>query len=146
MILASASNARHVLLEKAGIVHKVIVSDIKEEEFQETNVQKLVQELSLAKATSVLKNCLRKDIDSGEAFEEFLVLGCDSLFEFEGTVLGKPRDFEDAINRLKLISSKSGFIHTSHSLLVMSSSLNFESKKAFKCVLKEVITTKFKFT
>ena len=46
-----------------------------------------------------------------------LIIGCDSTFEFEGESLGKPGTPELAIERARLLSGKSGYLHTGHSVI-----------------------------
>ena len=79
-ILASASPARLAALRAAGTRPEVIVSDVDEAEFAETDPAKLVEQLAIAKAISV----------AGTISEPALVLGCDSLLDIDGFALGKP--------------------------------------------------------
>ena len=91
LILASASNARRQLLEKAGIPHLVIISGLSEENFDNLKPKELVKQLSIAKAKQVSKKVLfeqKKDLSKNIV----TVLGCDSIFEFQGEVFGKPKD------------------------------------------------------
>jgi septum formation protein len=47
---------------------------------------------------------------------EALVLGCDSMLEFEGESLGKPGSYEVAVQRWKRMRGKIGVLHTGHAL------------------------------
>jgi len=42
------------------------------------------------------------------------VLGCDSMLELDGRVLGKPRDAEDAAARWRDMRGRTGVLHTGH--------------------------------
>ena len=53
LLLASASPARRRLLEQAAIAHRVAVSGVEEEAFEEADARRLVQRLAEAKATAV---------------------------------------------------------------------------------------------
>jgi len=46
-----------------------------------------------------------------------LIIACDSTFEFEGASLGKPLTPEVAKERARLLSGKSGYLHTGHCIL-----------------------------
>lgn len=46
-----------------------------------------------------------------------LVLGCDSMLELDGRVLGKPRDAADAAARWRDMRGRSGVLHTGHWLV-----------------------------
>src|SRR5688500_17028313 len=52
-----------------------------------------------------------------EAAERVVVLGCDSVLEFDSDVLGKPADAVDAIARWKRMRGRSGILHTGHCLI-----------------------------
>lgn len=46
-----------------------------------------------------------------------LVLGCDSVFEFEGVAYGKPHTAEAARERISAMSGNYGVLHTGHALV-----------------------------
>ena len=45
-----------------------------------------------------------------------LVLGCDSVLAFDGEILGKPADADEAIKRWQAMRGRSGVLHTAHHL------------------------------
>lgn len=49
-----------------------------------------------------------------------LILGCDSLFEVNGQIHGKPHDAAVAAQRLKAMRGASGTLHTGHTLIDLS--------------------------
>ncbi|MDR1767707.1 MAG: Maf family nucleotide pyrophosphatase [Propionibacteriaceae bacterium] len=51
--------------------------------------------------------------------ETTVVIGCDSLFEFEGEVFGKPGTPERARERCRRVSGRSGLLHTGHTVVVL---------------------------
>ena len=72
-------------------------------------------------------------------------MGCDSLFEFEGEVFGKPINKEQLISRWERMSGKSGFLHTGHCLILIdNSNKDMKSISLKKCCL-EVVSTKIEF-
>jgi septum formation protein len=106
-VLASASPARLATLTRAGVVPEVMVSDIDEAAVSAASVSDLVATLATVKARVVAS---RLDGDA-------LILGCDSLLEFDGEGLGKPTDAEEAMRRWRRMRGKSGVLHTGHCLI-----------------------------
>jgi len=109
-ILASASPARLATLRSAGLSPEVQVSGFDESLIAIEDTAELVQALAAAKAHEVA------DRVDGDA----LVLGCDSLLEFDGVGLGKPADADEAVRRWRTVSGRSGVLHTGHTLLVVT--------------------------
>ena len=118
LVLASGSKARHQLLKKAKIPHTVIISNFNESSVKENEPKKLVQQLSFHKASKVASELISsiktKHIPPRN---DKIILGCDSVFEFDGQVLGKPKNETEAIDRLTSMSSKNGILHTGHTML-----------------------------
>jgi len=111
IVLASASPSRKRLLESVGIAPTIKVSGVDEEtpELLALPPADLVIALAILKAHTVFKNS--PDLTNA------LIIGCDSTFEFEGQSLGKPGSRENAIERCRLLSGKSGYLHTGHSVI-----------------------------
>ncbi|GAA2402821.1 Maf-like protein [Catellatospora methionotrophica] len=116
-ILASASPARRTLLDAAGIDAEVIVSGVDEDAVEATTAEALSGVLARMKAHAVEQR-LRH---SAAAPERALVLGCDSVLAFDGQILGKPDDAEDAIKRWQAMRGRSGVLHTGHCLVELPS-------------------------
>jgi septum formation protein len=112
LILASASPARTKLLSDAGIAHTVLVSDVDEDavtaKYGVTDPHDTALLLARAKAEAVAA--------LPEA-EGALVLGCDSVFEFEGQAHGKPYTPEVARERIRRMRNNNGILHTGHWLI-----------------------------
>tara|TARA_B100000965_G_scaffold40327_1_gene29655 strand:+ start:1383 stop:2018 length:636 start_codon:yes stop_codon:yes gene_type:complete len=120
-LLASASKARQRLLDQIDLRYKVIVSDFDETQVKESDPLIKVKLLAKGKAVSALKK-LNKVNQGSNPFQA--LLGCDSLFEFDGEIFGKPINQEQLISRLQRMSGKSGFLHTGHYLISID---NFKS-------------------
>ena len=114
LLLASASPARRRLLEQAAVPHRVQVSGVEEEGIWEPDPFLLVQRLAEAKAQAVAQAAAQKAVDA--------ILGCDSLFVFQGDVFGKPRDGEEAVQRWLRMAGSWGELLTGHCLIPLSSS------------------------
>ncbi|MCQ6269854.1 Maf family nucleotide pyrophosphatase [Pseudarthrobacter sp. R1] len=112
LILASQSPARTKLLAEAGIRHTVLVSDVDEDAVQArygvTDAHDTALLLARAKAEAVAA--------LPEA-EGALVLGCDSVFEFDGEAHGKPYTAAVARERMLRMSGNAGVLHTGHWLV-----------------------------
>ena len=106
LILASASPARLRTLQAAGLRPEVIVSGVDEEGVEAENTAELALKLAQLKAVAVAATQPRA-----------LVIGCDSVLEFEGEVLGKPADAADATERWRRMRGQSGVLHTGHCVI-----------------------------
>ena len=142
LVLASASKARQKLLDQISLKHKVIVSDFDETQLQELDPILKAKLLAKGKANVVLKKLIKEN-QTNNTFQA--LLGCDSLFEFEGEIFEKPINKEQLISRWKRMSGKSGFLHTGHYLISLD-----KFKSDIKSILlnkfcEEVVTTKIEF-
>ena len=135
-VLASASKARQKLLDQIALKHKVIVSDFDETKLQEVDPILKVKLLAKGKADSALKK-LREENHALKTFQA--LLGCDSLFEFEGEIFEKPINQEQLISRWQRMSGKSGILHTGHYLLSLD---NIKSNKLNKSNIKSISLNK----
>lgn len=115
IVLASASPARKLLLENAGIDPVIRVSNLDEDAIANENNWKTPEEIALglaiAKASAVAKEF---------ANTNSIIIGCDSVMEFDGEPHGKPLDHQTALARLKVLSGGSGHLHTGHCVIRIS--------------------------
>lgn len=107
LVLASASPARLSTLRAAGIEPEVIVSGVDESLLDGLAAEELALQLAELKAATVAAR-----LDGRES----LVLGCDSVLELAGEVLGKPADADEAVARWRLMRGHSGVLHTGHAV------------------------------
>lgn len=108
IVLASQSPARLKLLRNIGIEPVVIVSHVDEDAVAHqkgwSSPHDLAQGLAIAKAEAVAATL---DFDA-------IVIGCDSVMEFDGVAYGKPLDVADALERVAALSGNRGFLYTGH--------------------------------
>ncbi len=110
LFLASGSPRRKELLARTGVVFSVVVSN-GEENTNLTDPAETVEKLSQDKAISVAD---RLENES----EPCLIIGADTVVAFEGKILGKPSDEEDALDTLLKLQGKSHQVYTGVTLLV----------------------------
>ncbi|PRZ33880.1 septum formation protein [Antricoccus suffuscus] len=111
VVLASRSPARRAILRAAGIDPEVVVSGVDEDavlaSMGAASPAQQVIGLATAKATAVASKL-------GPVDGPTVVIGCDSMFEMDGEVRGKPIDEDDAVRRLSAMRGNSGILHTGH--------------------------------
>src|SRR4051794_41003602 len=108
LVLASASPARRALLKAAGIDVDVLVSGVDESLVEAEDASTLSLALARMKARTV---AARMPGEPG-----VFVLGCDSVLAFDGEILGKPADADEATARWQKMRGRSGVLHTGHHL------------------------------
>jgi septum formation protein len=106
VILASSSPRRSELLRGLGVEFRVVPSDADEAHNEQLTATEISQLNAYRKARSVAKK-----------FPDALVLGADTLVYLETTLLGKPRNLEDAYRMLKQLQGKTHEVVTGVCLL-----------------------------
>lgn len=101
IILASASPRRKELLKQIVENFEIIPAAGEERADLTAPPEKIV--------------CALAESKCGEVFEknaDGVVIGCDTIVYFKGTVLGKPASREEAEATLKMLSGKTHFVYT----------------------------------
>lgn len=111
VILASASPARLEVLRRAGVDAEVIVSGVDEDAVQVAEPAALALTLARMKAAAVAGQLPTSDAP-------MVVIGCDSLLEFDDEAQGKPADAAEAAARWRAMRGCSGVLHTGHRVIV----------------------------
>ena len=108
IILASNSPRRRELLERIGITNFTIAAPNVDESVEPgLSPADTVEELSLRKARAAAQNF------SPDA----LILAADTVVALDGTVLGKPRDKDDAFAMLSSLSGREHRVYTGVTVL-----------------------------
>lgn len=95
IILASKSPRRKEILENADVTFEIVVSDADESVIPKSIRPELyVSELALLKATSV----------AGQINGNYYVIGSDTIVEYDGEFLGKPKSEDEAFDIIKSLS------------------------------------------
>lgn len=109
VILASASPRRRELLAQIGMDFKVIISKA-DENISEPAPEQLVMKLSNIKAMAVYEEHSIED-------EATIILGADTVVAFDGKVLGKPKDTQQAKEMLSMLSDNTHQVFTGVTIL-----------------------------
>ncbi|WP_309135771.1 nucleoside triphosphate pyrophosphatase [Cellulomonas sp.] len=128
LLLASASPARRATLTAAGFDPLVAVSGVDEdatlaaarERFGDLDPADAVLVLAQAKVEDVARRLASDetfDVAGWDGEDDLVLLGCDSMLELDGEVLGKPADADDAVARWRAMRGRSGVLHTGHWLV-----------------------------
>lgn len=99
VILASASPRRADILKKYGIQFRQISSGAEEPG-------------AFLAEDAAMNNAKVKAADISRQYPQEIVLAADTVIEFEGEVIGKPSDPDDAIRILKCLSGKIHYVTT----------------------------------
>ena len=135
LVLASQSPARLATLKSAGVIPEVVVSGVDEdkvladatERFGDLDPADAVLVLAQAKAEKVASRLEDARDNAGtdvsdavgdapvepvENPADVIVVGCDSMLEFDGVVVGKPADAETARERWRSMRGGKGVLHS----------------------------------
>jgi septum formation protein len=112
--LASASPARLATLRSAGIEPIIVVSEVDEDAVV---AAARAAGYALPPKEVVLFLARAKAHDVSARVAAGVVLGCDSMLEFDGQVVGKPADATSATVRWRAMRGRSGVLHTGHWLV-----------------------------
>lgn len=113
LVLASASPARLALLRRAGLDPAVAVSGVDEGALEAAlGPDPAAGDVALTLAQAKARAVAARPESAGA-----IVVGCDSVLEFEGRALGKPEDAEEAVARWFEMRGRSGVLRTGHWLV-----------------------------
>ena len=120
LVLASQSPARLATLQSAGVEPRVIVSNVDEDAVLAAadHAHREFEGGALPAADAVLALARAKaEAVAAAHTTEAIVLGCDSMLEFGGAVLGKPESAATARERWLEMRGRTGVLHTGHWLV-----------------------------
>lgn len=116
LVLASGSQRRRELLTMCGYDYEIIVSNA-DETIDESDPESFVRALSFRKAKEVFDRLF------AAGRRDFAVIGSDTVvaFQKEGetkpVIIGKPKDAEDAVRILSMLSGKTHRVFTGVSVI-----------------------------
>lgn len=103
LILASASIGREYLLKGLKIPYRIIPSKIDEEKIVGKNLVETVKLRAKLKGENVAESITRRyKLDA----RSYFILSADTEVIIDKQLLGKPKDYKDAVRMLKMLSGK----------------------------------------
>ena len=132
IILASKSPRRQELLKGIGLPFSILTKEVDESYSSEMPVFDVAPFLSYKKA---------KSFEDKELPENYMVITADTVVIVGDKILGKPKDFEDACNMLRLISGKKHSVVTGVTVHTKEKTKTFSvtSKVSFEVLDEEEI-------
>ncbi|WP_282052080.1 Maf family protein [Phaeobacter inhibens] len=101
IVLASGSQIRAQLLRQAGVPFEVAAARIDEAAIK---AALLAEEATPRDISDTLAEAKARKVSAKHPGA--LVLGCDQVLEFDGKLLSKPKDSDDAFDQLKMMRGK----------------------------------------
>lgn len=127
LVLGSASPARATLLHAAGIAPVIRHSRVDEDALVASagnlgaDPPALVQMLATAKARDVADQVRSGEVPGVPPGARVLVVGADSMLDFDGQVLGKARSAQEVRDRWAAMSARTGVLVTGHAVIDVDS-------------------------
>lgn len=112
IILASASPRRKEILEQIGLCFDIIPSTCSEV-ITKNVPQDIVEELACQKAQEVFE----------KTGESSIVIGADTIVVYNGKIMGKPKDEEDAFNMISELQSNTHVVYTGVCVLIKENNI-----------------------
>ena len=136
IVLASQSPRRRELLEQLGLEFTIHPSTVEEKVTSEDPAE-VVRKLCRQKAQDVADEMEKEHPD-----HDMVVLGADTIVVYEGRILGKPADRDDAEKMLHMLQGNTHSVYTGVTLIGKGKSVTFaeETKVTMYPVSDEEIT------
>lgn len=112
-ILASGSPRRKELLEQVGMTFRIEAAH-GEEIITRTEPSEIVEELSFEKASEVADRVSSMGVD-----QKTVVIGADTIVVYQGQIMGKPKDAEDAVRMLTMLQGEVHQVFTGVTFIVL---------------------------
>jgi septum formation protein len=120
-ILASASERRQELIGRILKKYDILVSDFDEDSVKFTgDCGEYVKAIALGKAKNI----------ADKLSEHCVVIACDTIVYHDKKILGKPKNYEDAVN---MLSSLSGNSHKVYSGLAVINTATNDIQTDYEC-------------
>lgn len=136
LVLGSNSPGRAAVLTAAGIAFAQQASHVDEDAVVAAATASGETQLSPADEAQLLAEAKAADVAQAlraNPTGSRLVLGCDSVFEFEGVAYGKPHTPEVALERWLAQRGREGVLHSGHCLIDLET-----GRQATECVSSTV--------
>ena len=114
LVLASQSPRRQELLKNEGYIFEVCPSNIEEVFDESIDLDLAIQKVAYDKA---------KDVH--DLYPECVVLGADTIVDYQNKRLGKPKDINQARQFLKMLSGQSHYVKTGVAIIYPNEVIQF---------------------
>lgn len=130
ILLSSGSPRRKELLSFLGIPFKVVVPNISEAQYTGESPRSFCLRISKEKVSAV-----------GLQYSDALIIGADTIVVINGTILGKPHDYDEAIEYLKLLQNKVHDVLTGYTIALGARSVSkvVRTRVTFRAMTAEEI-------
>ena len=133
LILASKSERRVKLLQRAGIKFRQISSNAHEK----TN---------LKRPSAIVKNLsLRKALAVAEKYPNMPVIGADTLVYRKGKILGKPKTIKEAISMLKFQNGNWQTVYSGTALVWLNKNICLKDYDMSKCKARKLKSDELRY-
>ena len=116
LILASSSPRRRELLEKIGFSLRVVPAEISEVALEGESPENYVKRLARAKAVAAVERVRQTLYPEHQTTlpqeNARWVLGADTAVVIDGTILGKPKDNDEAMEMLRMLEGRIHYVIT----------------------------------
>jgi len=123
IILASRSSRRHALLRQLDIKFRVSALDVEESFPADMPINQVAEYISKIKIDAFPQDKME---------ENTLIITADTIVALDQTILGKPKDEQDAFHMLQNLSGRSHQVITGVSLKTINHSISFSSQTKVK--------------
>lgn len=120
IILASASPRRKELLHQLGLIFTIEPAAGNETVSPGLSPEQIVQTLAYEKANEIR--------DKQRDMRSVLIIGADTIVVKDGSVLGKPKNEEDAVHMLRKLSDTTHQVYTGVAVLTSEWEVRFSEK------------------
>lgn len=132
IVLASSSPRRKELLDKYNIDYKIISSHIEETIHLGESPEQIAMALAYEKALDVSNSS-----DGNE-----IIIAADTLVCFENIILGKPKNYLEAFDMLKLLSGRSHYVITGIAIIKGNTNIKVIDYEKTKVIFRNLTDKK----
>jgi septum formation protein len=132
LVLASASPRRQELIALLGLPVRIMPSRVEEDTPEDWSPSQIVEGLSLRKAIAV------KEELTNPADVSSIIVGSDTIVVWNGKVMGKPRDEQDARQMLEQLSGNTHEVFTGVTCIRISDAKTVTSHRVTKVKMRRL--------
>lgn len=132
LLLASGSPRRQELIRLLGLPVQVVPSHADEDTPAEWTPEQIVEGLSRRKARAASEQL------AGQALEDAIIVGSDTIVVLDREVMGKPKDKDDALRMLRALSGRVHEVYTGVSCVRVSDGKTMTSHRVTKVRMRKL--------